>query len=237
MSITVRPGIKNLIGSTLDNTQFSRHMFEVKIQAGDELISVTYLAEPHYSFIVTNGVDPKNVRNKFRCVQTPGSWSLESEESFMEQFTHFPGQLSGWCARIYEDYKAVNPLCDEIDKMREEFNRSFSEHSKDSGVHFSEDEKEKLLTSINLLAAKIEKLYEEKDETRGLVNVLKAEVNKLKDNLRVLDKRTWRLDTVNKIFDLFAKAKIAKKKFLELTGDVSYLLDKPESSDEEGTDS
>jgi len=89
---------------------------------------------------------------------------------------------------------------------------------------FEKNEKDVLYKQLDELKNKLEKLYAEQKESDNTIRSMKEQLSKLQNNIGILDKRTWRLNSFNKIFELVSKAVKFKKNLQKLKENINFLL-------------
>lgn len=228
---TIRPALLTEILRELDNTAFGKDLFEIKIQDEDFLIQVTFLPKRQFSYCLKELKEPVGNRYYFVTFEAPGEWMLETEEFQHENFATARGRIHQWSRRIEDDYVASKPGFEELEQLRNKMMVGFDAAAIPEGDQFTEKEKEDQDHRLDEIEEKIEAFYKEKKADQQQVNVMKDQIRRLKDAIKVLDKRTWMLAAANRILNIFKEVRTAVGEVQALTKDFDNLL--PDLSSEE----
>jgi hypothetical protein len=225
---TIRLAVIEQMKKQFDQTVFSRHMFNVKVDEPDTVLKIEFQGNQGYEFILKELSSPRQNRFKFITIESPGQIANEIEEFEHENINSAQSRAHQWANRIEEDYRMTIPEDAELEDFRREFFEKFKSSDIDDS-HFSNEEQDKVSKRMDELETKLEGFYKEKDATRQQLNAMHQQIQILKRSIEILDKRTWLSAACNRIFDIYKEVKAAKNEVSGLMGDMSKLL--PDMSD------
>lgn len=218
----IRRQTQKEIFEKLDETEFTQYNFDVNfMDEGDTIIEVFFKPNPNYYFKINEG---KSYNNRFITKSLPGEFFLKEETNEFNGFESAMSFIKTWSRRILEDLREENPLIDsafqEIEKIRQEFEKSLSDLNISSDEFFDEDE-------MSSMQKKLEKLYEEFDKLKEKNKITEKELEKVKEELisinssiESLPKVTWYRAAGNRvlnIFDRLSKSKEVQKALVNTT--------------------
>ena len=205
-----------------------------KIEMTDGSVRAGYHDPALYlSYITTSAFDtieemakpkPANTIFYFQTMEAPGELASIEEIYECDSLQAAINRVAKWTSRIFEDLKLSQPIEDDLEKLRQDIESTIKADFESSNDAFNDEEKETLHKKLDALKAKLEKLYEEQKESKNTIKVMKEQLTKLQNNISILDKRTWKLNSFNKIFDLVSKAVKFKKNVQKLKDNISFLL-------------
>jgi hypothetical protein len=74
------------------------------------------------------------------------------------------------------------------------------------------------------LQEKLEELFKDRHAKQKQINMMKEQIQKLKEGIKVLDKRTWALAAANRVINIFKEVRAAVGEIKEITRDFNNLL-------------
>ena len=160
----------------------------------------------------------------YESKEAPGDLSASVQRYESDALQSALNRIALWVSRVYEDIKVPQTSIDELDMLRKEMESTINSSGESSSVAFEDSEKENLYSQLEALKGKLESLYSEQKESASTIGKMKEQLTKLQGNIGVLDKRTWRLNSFNKIFILVSKAVKFKKNIKKLKENVFFLL-------------
>ncbi|BCG65211.1 MAG: hypothetical protein methR_P3036 [Methyloprofundus sp.] len=221
--ITIRPAILKQIENELDQTVFSKHMFQVSVNDPNHIIKVNFKGNDSYQFQLKELAEIKQGRFKFVTSESPGQITLELEQFDHENLINARNRIHAWANRIEEDYRISVPEDIELEDIRKEFTEKFTGSSEDTS-YFSHKEQSIVSDKLSEFERKFEELYKEKHATNQQMNQMRQQIEKLKRGIEILDKRTWLSAACNRVLDIYKEVKAAKNEVSGLLGDMDDLL-------------
>lgn len=230
MTTTLRPALRQEILRELDNTSFSQHLFDVRMQEGDSLIKITYKPKPEYCFELKELEGAGTGRNAYVTFEAPGQYTLETEEYRHEKIENGRGRIHSWARRIEEDYRAKHVDKDFFEELRQEFEENLTQDHLDEP--FSSEEQHSMSDRLDALESKLQQVLEQKEAGQRDINMLHEQIRKLKQSVEILDKRTWFLAAFHRVLDIYKEVKMSTGEVRELMKDVGGMLPAPDDESE-----
>lgn len=213
----------------LDNTIFSRYLFDLSVNKKDYILRIQFKGKYEYSLLIKDKIkNKKNENNRFVIIQSPGELITEVEKSETYSIKNAIESIEEWVERIEEDYILEAPK-EELDELRKKIFDHIDKSNIDDS-YFSDKEQIKVNEKINNLEEKITILYKEKEATKKQVDAMHKQMKILKMSIEILDKRTWFSAAYNRVFDIYKEVKGAKNEVSDLLDDMQNLL--PSNSNE-----
>lgn len=230
--VTIRPAVIEQINNQLDQTVFSKHLFDMAVNQDDFIIKITFNGSNDYEFLLKEHSKPKQGRYRFLTIESPGDIALETEFFDHENLNNARSRIHSWAHRIEEDFRLMAPNDSDLEALRQEFMNQFS-GSSDDRSHFSPEEQNTVFSKLKDLEEKLEEFYKEKEATNQQLNILHQQIEILKKGVGILDKRTWLSAACNRVLDIYKEVKAAKKEVSGLLGDMENLLPGPTETQNE----
>jgi len=254
-SKTIDAVIKDLKASGL-----SEHLFEVRTD-NSCLLEIKFKAHPQYKFslyeISKNEMSDGTLKssffrsekepflhvvdkvNLFKTNECPGELALSMEKYEFSDLKKGLDRVSAWAKRVKEECKAPIIKSEELESVRKHYEEIIlkTKH-KPQNRFFSQSEVTELESKLTDLEAKLEAMYKDQEKDKAYIRKMKSDMSELQKGLKSLDKKTWRLNALNKFIDTLAVLNKAKKEWDKFKSNFSaFLENKSEESvelDEKG---
>ena len=220
-----------------DQTVFSKHMFKISLNQGDQILLVEFINDKGFKFIVKEHSKPNEKRFKFISIESPGQVSNEAEVFEHENLANAQNRVQQWAKRIEDDCRIMAPEDSDLESFRKEFFENCNIEITDNS-YFSQEEKSTLNKKMQEFETKLQELYEEKHASRQQMNGMHQQIEILKKSIEILDKRTWLSAACNRVIDIVKEVKGAKNEISNLLDgiNVSNLLPDHSSEAEESAE-
>ncbi len=212
--------VENIYHSIKSSKNFSLDDFKIKFpDDGNILVEISFRASTKYSFSIeenninifsslTSTISNQKPEKVHQTIEKPGD-NKNIEIHNHENLDSCINKITSWLYNLDEDLKNEF-IFDDIEHISdiEEFEEKLNKEFPDENEKFTQDEKEKLLTKINELQERIEKL-EQDNNTQKQIELLE----KSKNELEKYPKKAWWLKFYNRFNSL--------NKGLNLLNDIS----------------
>jgi hypothetical protein len=218
MQITTE--VLNSVRYALQQSAFGESAFKLDLPAaGFTVLRITFADQPHFEFLVTKD-------RTLRVRYSPGHLVMK-EEYEVEKLNHIVASVDLWCRHILTELRASNPLLNpiycEMDRLKAEFERRLDECFENANQHFSNAESEDLSSRLSAVEENFSQLREQSRITEEELAKVKQTLAHLKENLKVMPKKTWMRMAGTKIIELGGKI-LSSESGQKLLLDVSQRL-------------
>lgn len=226
----------------------SPHLFDVSTN-GSELLKIVFKPKSNFIFIL-NAVTKKEMSDGsikslgyrsdhesfvypvsnltfFITKEAPGELALSSENYEFNELSDAIKRVGGWALRVKEECSSRPHVVNdsEIASIRKKFEEIIlNADNKGSDGYFTDSEIAAVKQNLEVVQAKLEQVYEEQKQDKIALQKMKAEIASLQKSLKSLDKKTWRLDALNKILDTLSVVNKVKKEWDNLIGNFGSLF-------------
>ena len=225
---TLRPATITKIQTILENSYFTLHSFDFKIDdTGEPLFAVIFRPNPEFKFSASKlppgtSLYPSGQKsdNGFVTIENPGTDFLEAEIVERKDFNSCVRAIDSWIQRILQDYRAINPVYQELDALRKAFEENISSKNVSDKEYFSTAEAEALKRKLDDLTGKFEEFKTQKSITDKELNEIKTEIEKMKNDVGIIPKNIWYRAAGNKILKFigsFVSSKEGRDLLIEST--------------------
>ncbi|GEM_PF-3674540 len=193
-----------------------KYYFKVKIPQYASRIIKT---EKYGSGILAGEREIEIKQYEFTGTTSPGNFSIKEELNLKGKSDLFE-ELEYWLINLWEEI-TISPEIRRINEIEEEINKINQNFENISEDNFSKDEIETLKEKLDILEQqfneKLEAEIEDKENLKNNLRELHNEIEKLKFQSQILNKKNWFKSFGGKIFTWISKEE--NRKFLKDTGE------------------
>lgn len=222
---TLRETTKKKIVESLEKTYFTASSFTINFNDGeDPFLVIAFLGDKKFRFLVS---EPSGYNSTGYITEEAPGLHIETGEKYKhESLTSALKSVAPWAERIHEDYRAKNPLIDEIEAFRQMLGEQIEQHVLDRDAHFSAQEASEMRDKLDELADRLQQLAEKNDAAERRLDEARQDLEKIKADLAIFPKGVWYRVAGSKVLNVFKKVtgtaegrqfalEAAKKLFLE----------------------
>ncbi|MBD3340499.1 MAG: hypothetical protein GF353_15430 [Candidatus Lokiarchaeota archaeon] len=222
---TLRTAAQKSVLWNLDQTILTKHAFETSFNnKNGELVRIEFKDNRDFFFVVFQS----NSGRKLKTIECPGTAFLSSEEFEITKFHEYRMKLSLWVNRILEEIMVAQKSPKDIfQDMRNNLDEN-SKRLEEPDKPFNIDEIDEWKKKLDDFFVQFDKLKEENKIQQHELNALRNDINKLKDTIDSLPKKTWikaagnkLLNVVERIANTKAGQALANSTIKALIGDGS----------------
>lgn len=190
----IRETLQRRIVETLDDSRFSAADFTVEFpNAGEVLIRITFKSHRTFKLTLT-----EEYGGKFKLQECPSDFYFSAVRSDYNK-DGLVDAVRKWTERIYEELRAMTPVYDDFEELRQELEKKLDEHVNDANSHFTPDEAEQIRKKIGEFDKFLEKYAETHAELQKQVASLRQDLAKATETIESFSKSTWYRTTFNKV--------------------------------------
>jgi hypothetical protein len=189
----IRHSLQKAIIDTLNDGRFTAADFVLELpDSGDSLLKITF--RPHSDFKLT-----LNLRNdRYTLNECPSDFYFSATAPNYNR-GELIASISAWVDRIYEELKAMTPVYDDFEDLRQELEKKLDEHISDINTHFTEEEADRIRTKIKEFDQVLEKYAETHAELAVQVASLRRDLDAATETVQSFSKPVWYKTTFNKV--------------------------------------
>lgn len=223
----LRETTKKKIVETLEKTYFTSSSFSVQFREGeDPFLLIAFISDKKFSFAISESSGYN--ASGYITEEAPGHHIETGEKYKHENLSAALKAISPWAERIHEDYRAKNPLVDELESFRQSLADQIEQHVQDKEAHFTADEANALRAKLDELAARLQVLGDKSDATERKLAEARQEIDKIKADLSIFPKAVWYRVAGNKVLGIVKKvAGTAEVRQFALDAAKKLFLDGP----------
>ncbi len=198
----------------LDGTIFTRHAFDCEFNVEDgALVSICFRDQRDFRFEIHQPSDWLGHRG-WKTVESPGESFLSDEYDNIDSYEDCQERLEEWGRRLLEELAANRDHGAEIfEGLRQRLDRNLEELS-DPELPFEGDEAESWRSRITTFVEQLDDLKEKLELNELEVQKLGSEMEKLKDNIESVPKKSWVRAAGSRVLTLFERGADAAAKSL-----------------------
>ncbi len=168
------------------------------------LLEITYCYEPQYKFVAAMALDEEPVTEIYMTIiASPGS-VFKKERYDQIHSSKLSDHIKAWLSRLSNELASI-PVQRQIEEQRQEIQQILTQLDDLPNEYFSKQEADVLRSRLDALEASLtDNLKETATNQRELQIKVKAitdDVNGLKENINVLNKRGWAKSLVTRTFE------------------------------------
>ena len=104
-----------------------------------------------------------------------------------------------WVERLYHELRAMTPVDDDFEELRQQLESKLKEHAEDSNSHFTEDEAEHIRQKIKDFDEVLSAYAEKHVEFEAQINSLKNQLQAANATVESFSKKVWYTTYFNKM--------------------------------------
>ncbi|MET0025911.1 MAG: hypothetical protein ABW085_16805 [Sedimenticola sp.] len=230
----IRPGVRDQIINELDGGLLPSVMFDIELNAGEDLIRLVYKNKPEFQFRLQQLPNPINNRFHFRTIEAPSEFTLADEVFHHEQLAQGRHRISSWAQRIAFDIQSAVSSSGFDQEFADEWLEGLRKAIPDTNEPFTVGEKRAASERVQKLEERLEELLKAQEATGAEMGRMHHQMEQLRKAIDVLDKRTWVLGVASRLIGVCRDIRSIRGEIKALLGDVQdfKLLVAPESSEE-----
>lgn len=198
----IREVVIKEIFDELDRTLFTRHGFESSFNRKDGVVVHIVLKErPDFKFIVKETYSG----GEWNTTESPGENFIDPESYRIRAFSDCKQRIRYWVQRIIEEFTVSENIASTIfENWRQDLNKT-SEGLPNPDIPFDDSESQAWRKKLDKLVGQFEKLRKTDKIQQTELDVLRKEVEMLKESITSIPKKTWIRAAGNKILNILEK--------------------------------
>ena len=215
--IWLRPSILDSISQEIDATALPRYLFDIEINAHDDLLRITYKENRNLFFRLAISAARRGDNRIFCTVESPGEFTLNPETIYAEDLHSSRQRIVPWANRIVADIRATAKLpesdIDFVARWLEQLKRDVPAMP----FLFSFEEKINSIDKLNRLERRFDNLLRERNAAGEHVMLLREQFELIRSAIDFVDKQTWVLIVGSRLMNIYRDVK-------QIRGEIEEII-------------